>query len=115
MKIARLALLLAAALCCEGCWSYPVHVAEATRPLRHGGYTEKGPTSGWSTGFSILHIFSFGPDDPLGRARDQALAKVEGDALIDVTARIDHVSFLLLFSIHTTTVEGTAVLEAASP
>ncbi|MBI4880332.1 MAG: hypothetical protein HY812_11840 [Planctomycetes bacterium] len=114
MKTLRLAPLLAAALCLGGCWSYPVDVAEATRPLKNAAYTEMEPTSGWSTGFSILHIFSFGPDDPLGRARDQALARVKGNALIDARARIDHISFLLLFSIHTTTVEGTAVLEDES-
>ncbi len=105
---AILALIL---LSCCGCLSYPVATTDATRPLASGRYTEIGPTSGTSTGFSLLHVFSFGPSNAIGSARDAALRAAGGAALVDVRARIDHLYFLFLFAIHTTTVSGTAVVE----
>lgn len=114
MSTVRAALSLALLSLC-GCLSYPVATTDATRPLTAGRFTEIGPAEGTSTGFSLLQVFSFGPSDAIGSARDAALHSVGGDALVDVRARIDHLYFLFLFAIHKTTVSGTAVVEDGTP
>lgn len=104
-------MLAFACLSLSGCWSYPVALTGATRPLDLDGYTELGPAQASSTGFSVLHLITFGPDDPIGRARDAALEGAHADALINVQVQMNHLFFLFLFGIHTTTVKGIAVVE----
>ncbi|MFH0945609.1 MAG: hypothetical protein V2A76_10465 [Planctomycetota bacterium] len=111
MKRSSVVIALLAGLSLSGCWSYPVAMTGATRPLTRGAYTELGPAQGSSTGYSVLHLITFGMDDPIGRARDAALGGTRADALINATVQMNHLFFLVLFGIHTTTISGTAVVE----
>ena len=104
-------ILLSVCLSLSGCWSYPVAFTGATRPLDLNAYTELGPAQATSTGYSVLHLITFGPDDPIGKARDAALEGTHADALINVQVQMNHLFFLFLFGIHTTTVKGIAVVE----
>jgi len=105
-------MLLLVCLSLSGCWSYPVAFTGSTRPLQPQAYTELGPAQASSTGFSILHLITFGPNDPIGRARDAALEGAHADALINVQVQMNHFFLLFLFGIHTTTVKGIAVVES---
>lgn len=97
-----------------GCLSRPVCVASSTLPLTPGRYTAREPVSASVWGFSFLHVFSFGHEDPAGLARDRALATSGAQALIDVTIQQNDISLFFILSLHVTELKGTAVQTADS-
>ncbi len=115
MTFSRVALLALALIVTSGCLVLPKDISASTRPLEPGSYTELGEVTGsaWNI-FAIALIVPFGagPSDPAAVARDDALSKMGGDALIDVAmdqwiimVPLPFVSFTL----YRTAVHGTAV------
>lgn len=90
-----------------GCNSV-VSISPSTTPITSNDtYTKLGYTSGSSTTF-LLVGFPFGPDSPSRSARDNAIARSGGNALIEVTEEYNVLN-LLVFAFYWTKVEGTAV------
>jgi hypothetical protein len=101
-SVAALSLLL---VC--GCTSQ-IGIAPCTTPITaNDTYTVIGHAKGSTSGFWILW-FPFFSDDPSGRARDDAIEKSGGDALIEVVEEYNALS-LLIVSFAWTNCEGTAI------
>jgi hypothetical protein len=100
-------LLLSSVIMFSGCTSM-VSVSPSTMPITEDDvYTKLGHTVGRSTGMAILFI-PFFPPNPSRDARDSAIQKGGGNALIEVTEEYS-ILYLFVIAFHWTTVEGTAV------
>lgn len=107
MKLFYLMCVMAGVALISGCNSV-VSIAPSTTPITaKDTYTKLGYTNGRSTTFLLLG-FPFGPDSPSRSARDSAIAKSGGNALIEVTEDYNVVN-LLVVGFYWTTVEGTAI------
>lgn len=104
-----LCLVVGAALLavCSGCASQ-VGIAPSTTPITaERSYTVIGPAKGSTFGFWLLW-FPFFPPDSAGRARDEAIRRSGGDALIEVVQEYEVMTFFIV-SFAWTNCYGTAV------
>jgi len=99
--------LASLALLAGGC-STCVGISPSTTPItENDSYVIMGPARGSSTGIVWFIIPTF-PDSPSENARNDALKKSGGDALIEVTEEY-YVATFIFFSYVKTTVQGTAI------
>lgn len=107
--------VFACLLLLSSCIVTPMTLKASTRPLP-SDYVVTGPTeaSAWSFFALVLGFIpiGYGPKDPAGDARDLAIAKADGDALIDVTGDVRTwilpIPFVPIF-VYQTEVQGEAV------
>ncbi len=103
-----LALLAAALLPFASSCSTCIGVAPSTTPItENDSYVVIGSAKGSASGTVWLFIPAL-PDNPSELARNDAIKSSGGDALIEVTEQTKTSSFLL-FTVVTTTVQGTAI------
>jgi hypothetical protein len=106
-RAAQRSLFLSGLIATIGCTA-PVGLAPATEPLAPGGYTVIGPeVSARKMGFQILFL-PFTPSNPAGKARDEAIADAQADALINVAVDATQFNLIVVHFIWTT-VYGTPV------
>lgn len=106
-----------ALLVSSGCITTPIHMSASTRPVDMDSMRVVGEVKGtaWN---GMWYVFGWGPEDPVGKAINDATRSAAADSLIDVTAEQDHVGvfgfpfFVFLFR---TTVRGTAVRKIPQP
>lgn len=105
----------ASLLLLSGCIVQPMTIKPSTKPLPESySVTSHTRASSWS--FFMLFLgfipIGWGPPDPAGEARDQAIANAGGDALVDVTGDVRvwilPIPFFSTF-LFQTEVEGDAV------
>ncbi|MBI4575466.1 MAG: hypothetical protein HY722_04290 [Planctomycetes bacterium] len=106
-RIAVLGVALVA-LVLVGCSISPVAIAPSNVPLGKDDYTALGPATGRALMVSIMG-FPISEPNPVGRARDRAIASVAGaEALVNIAT--DFTSFPLgPVSLMWTSVHATAV------
>src|SRR5512146_1227243 len=114
MALRPLLLLSAIALLASGCIRTPVAMMPSTKPLAPGGYTEIGPVEETDC---LWYLFSFLPitsgNNMQGAMRD-AIKRMGGDALIQVTAETYYQNFIVV-SRYCTIIQGIAVRSAYAP
>jgi len=86
-----------------------ISVAPSTTPITEDDtYTKLGYTVGRSYGVLILFLIPIFSQNPSKNARDSAIKRSGGNALIEVVEESNMLT-LLLINIYWTTVEGTAI------
>jgi hypothetical protein len=108
MNSRSLLLATALALLCSGCIRSPIAMMAATKPLAPGGYTEIGPVEETDC---LWYLFSFIPittGNNMQGAMSDAIRRMNGDALIQVTAETYYQNFLVV-SRYCTIIQGIAV------
>ncbi len=106
-KFVVLMLLSALSITFTGCSSLTA-IAPSTTPITsEDTYTKLGKTKGRSYDFEVLFI-PFFSENPVKIARDNAIKKGGGNALVEVTVEQTSV-FLFIYNAYWTTVSGTAV------
>lgn len=103
-------LLLATALMLlsSGCIRSPIAMMASTKPLAQGGYTEIGPVEETDC---LWYLFSFIPittGNNMQGAMNDAIKRMGGDALIQVTAETYYQNFIVV-SRYCTIIQGIAV------
>ena len=103
-------LLLATALVLlsSGCIRSPIAMMASTKPLAPGGYTEIGPVEETDC---LWYLFSFIPittGNNMQGAMSDAIKRMGGDALIQVTAETYYQNFIVV-SRYCTIIQGIAV------
>jgi hypothetical protein len=108
MNSRPLVLALVLGLLGSGCIRSPIAMMPSTKPLTPGGYTELGPVEETDC---LWYLFSFIPittGNNMQGAMSDAIKRMNGDALIQVTAETYYQNFILL-SRYCTIIQGIAV------
>ena len=106
---ARLLLLVSAiAMFTTGCIRSPVAMMASTKPLSQGGYTEIGPVEETDCLWYLLSFIPITSGNNMQGAMSDAIKRMGGDALIQVTAETYYQNFIVV-SRYCTIIQGIAV------
>lgn len=114
MNTRPLLLLTAVAVLSSGCIRSPIAMMPSTKPLAPGGYTELGPVEETDC---LWYLFSFIPittGNNMQGAMSDAIKRMNGDALIQVTAETYYQNFIVV-SRYCTIIQGIAVRSSSMP
>ena len=108
MNSRTLLLATAVALLSTGCIRSPVAMMASTKPLEQGGYTEIGPVEETDCLWYLLSVIPITTGNNMQGAMTDAIKRMGGDALIQVTAETYYQNFIVV-SRYCTIIQGIAV------
>lgn len=114
MKIHSLVMFGAIALLASGCIRNPVAMMASTKPLNQGGYTEIGPVEETDCLWYLLSFIPITTGNNMQGAMSDAIKRMGGDALIQVTAETYYQNFIVV-SRYCTIIQGIAVRSSNMP
>ena len=108
MKIRSVLMLSAITVLASGCIRSPVAMMASTKPLAPGGYTELGPVEETDCLWYLLSFIPITTGNNMQGAMSDAIKRMGGDALIQVTAETYYQNFIVV-SRYCTIIQGIAV------
>ena len=104
-----LLVLTAVALLSSGCIRSPIAMMASTKPLAPGGYTEIGPVEETDCLWYLLSFIPITTGNNMQGAMRDAMKRMGGDALIQVTAETYYQNFFFVVARYCTIIQGIAV------
>ena len=92
----------------SGCIRSPIAMMPSTKPLAPGGYTELGPVEETDCLWYLLSFIPITTGNNMQGAMSDAIKRMKGDALIQVTAETYYQNFIVV-SRYCTIIQGIAV------
>src|SRR3990167_8468816 len=114
MNARSLVLLAAGAMLASGCIRSPIAMMPSTKPLAPGGYTEIGPVEETDCLWYLLSFIPITTGNNMQGAMSDAIKRMGGDALIQVTAETYYQNFIVI-SRYCTIIQGIAVKSSFMP